>query len=260
MSTRLVLMILLLLLFGLSMARTIAFNYLSQPVEVQGPRVAALLRRLLPRLADRAERARTSPRPERLAIERRKTFRSSLEVLLSRNRAILEPGWPVGFIVAFLFLAPGSEVPRWHFAALLGILVLLAIVAIHHTAEELSAELQRVDQQLLRTGAPTQLRPVLGALVEHQVASLGGLGFLLLGPVLAWAVLRNFAISQLTWTILGATAAALFVLAGFHAARVGLVFALEAAETQLTTPPRNPSTATFDRPEAAGTPTTLDSL
>lgn len=260
MSTRLVLMILLLLLVALSTARTIAFNYLSQPLEAQDPRIAALLRRLLPRLAPRAERARTSPEPERHPIERRKTFRSSLEVLLRRNRAILEPGWPVAFLVAFLFLARGSEVPPWYFAALVGILVLLAIVAIHHTAEELSAELQRVDQQLLRTGAPTQLRPVLGALVEHQVASLGGLGFLLLAPVLAWAVLRNFAISPLAWTLLGATAAALFVLAGFHSARVGFVFALEAAEAQLTAPPRNPSTATSDRPEVAGTATTVDSL
>lgn len=149
---------LLLLLVPLSIARTIIFNYLSQPLEGQGPNVSRFLRRLFPQLARRAERSRTATEPELFPIERRRTYPSSLRVLDRHNRELL---WQV--IPFVLYIASGLAPWLWALA-LVGSVTFLGVVAIQREAAALLAQLQVVDEGLVRSGRPARLWPLLVAL------------------------------------------------------------------------------------------------
>lgn len=249
MSLRLALTYLLPLFFALSLVRTLVFKYLSQPPEGQGPRVSRFLRRLLPRLARNADRARTSTDPERFPIERRKTYRSTLRVLVRHNRELLGIlGQVVLLVLYFVFLVQGEQildVPPWLWGlAVVGAFALLGVHAIQQEGSALLALLPVVDERLVRSGRPAQLWPPLTALLERLTGtvllSFQALAVLVLAPVVTWDNLRLARVSELTWILLATTTLVLLTFDTFHRVRVELVKTVEEAEAQLSTPSPSP--------------------
>lgn len=232
---------LLFILLALSIARTIIFNYLSQPLEGQGPRVSQALRRRFPGLARRAERARTSTEP--FPIERRRNYRSSWRVLARHNVELL---WNVILPVLYFVYVMQDESLRgltpWLWAlAGVGTVAFLGLVAIQREAAELLAQLRVADEGLVRSGRPARLWPLLGALLERLAVVLVGplqaLAVLAIAALVTWEPLRLARVSELSWALLATTALVLLTFDTFHRLRLELVRTFEEAEAQLSTPP-----------------------
>lgn len=254
---------LLFTLFALSIARTILFNYLSQPLEGQGPRVSQALRRRFPGLARRAERARTSTEPEPFPIERRRTYRSSFRVLARHNVDLL---WHVILPVLYFVYVMQDESLRgltpWLWAlAWVGTVAYFGLVAIQREAADLLAQLRVVDEGLVRSGRPARLWHLLAALLERLAVVLVGplqaLAVLAIAALVTWEPLRLARVSELSWSLLATTALVLLTFDTFHRGRLELVRTCEEAEAQLSTPSPSPEHA--DLRSAGAAPTALGS-